>query len=190
MITKLNSNLLDVTVHFTDNVQYYSYSISEIYDPAKKDYFERFFNYDPIVCDVTCKNDLVSTVIHDYLDSDYIFDIIENLNELADGKTEDQFMDKLELLHVYYKCVDSPEIKSACECVEDQNYIQISDCWTDQDLGIALASERGLLHQLEKISTEDTCFENYFDFDAYGRDCRIVEDWQKYNGSYWKFWEN
>ena len=98
-------------------------------------------------------------------------------------------MDKLELLHVYYKCVDSPEIKAACECVEDQNYIQISDCWTDQDLGIALASERGLLHQLEKISTEDTCFENYFDFDAYGRDCRIVEDWQKYNGSYWHFGE-
>ena len=75
-----------------------------------------------------------------------IFEIIENLNNLADGKTEDQFMDELELLHVYYKCVDSPEIKSACECVEDQNYIQISDCWTDQDLGIALASERGLLH--------------------------------------------
>ena len=189
MITKLNSNLLDVTVHFTDNVNYYSYSISEIYDPAKKDYFDRFFNFDPIVCDVTCKNDLVSTVIHDYLDSDYIFDIIENLNELADGKTEDQFLEKLELLHVYYKCVDSPEIKSACECVEDQNYIQINDCWTDQDLGIALASERGLLHQLEKISTEDTCFENYFDFDAYGRDCRIVEDWQKYNGSYWHFGE-
>ena len=111
------------------------------------------------------------------------------MNELADGKTEDQFLEKLELLHVYYKCVDSPEIKAACECVEDQNYIQISDCWTDQDLGIALASERGLLHQLEKISTEDTCFENYFDFDAYGRDCRIVEDWQKYNGSYWHFGE-
>lgn len=187
---ELKTNLLDVTVHFTDNVNYYSYTISEIYDPAKKDYFERFFNYDPIVCDVTCKNDLVSSVIHDYLYSDYIFDIIENLNNLADGETEDQFMDKLELLHVYYKCVDSLEIKSACECVEDQNYIQISDCWTDQDLGIALASERGLLHQLEKISTEDTCFENYFDFDAYGRDCRINEDWHKYDGSYWKFWEN
>lgn len=190
MITKLNSNLLDVTIHFTDNEHYYSYSVSEIYDPAKKDYFDRFFNFDPIVCDVTCKNDLVDTVVHDYLHNDYIFDIIENLNNLAEGETEDQFVEQLELLHVYYKCVDSPEIKSACECVEDQNYIQINDCWTDQDLGIALASERGLLHQLEKISTEDTCFENYFDFDAYGRDCRIIEDWQKCNGSYWKFWEN
>ena len=79
MITKLNSNLLDVTVHFTDNVNYYSYSISEIYDPKKADFFKQFFNYDPIVCDVTCKNDLVDTVIHDYLHSDYIFDIIENL---------------------------------------------------------------------------------------------------------------
>lgn len=33
---KLNTNLLDVTIHFTDNEHYYSYSISEIYDPAKK----------------------------------------------------------------------------------------------------------------------------------------------------------
>ena len=189
MITKLNSNLLDVTVHFTDNVQYYSYSISEIYDPAKKDYFERFFNFDPIVCDVTCKNDLVSTVIHDYLDSDYIFEIIENLNELADGKTEDQFMDKLELLHVYYKCVDSPEIKAACECVEDQNYIQINDCFNEQDLGIALAYERGIFSDLERVNS-DIDFENYFDFSRYGEDCQINEDWQYYNGSYWKFWEN
>ena len=189
MITKLNSNLLDVTVHFTDNVQYYSYSISEIYDPAKKDYFERFFNFDPIVCDVTCKNDLVSTVIHDYLDSDYIFDIIENLNNLADGKTEDQFLDELELLHVYYKCVDSPEIKSACECVEDQNYIQINDCFNEQDLGIALAYERGIFSDLERVNS-DIDFENYFDFSRYGEDCQINEDWQYYNGSYWKFLEN
>ena len=178
MITKLNSNLLDVTVHFTDNVQYYSYSISEIYDPAKKDYFERFFNFDPIVCDVTCKNDLVSTVIHDYLDSDYIFDIIENLNNLADGKTEDQFLDELELLHVYYK-----------ECVEDQNYIQINDCFNEQDLGIALAYERGIFSDLERVNS-DIDFENYFDFSRYGEDCQINEDWQYYNGSYWKFLEN
>ena len=180
---------MDVTVHFTDNVQYYSYSISEIYDPAKKDYFERFFNFDPIVCDVTCKNDLVSTVIHDYLDSDYIFDIIENLNNLADGKTEDQFLDELELLHVYYKCVDSPEIKSACECVEDQNYIQINDCFNEQDLGIALAYERGIFSDLERVNS-DIDFENYFDFSRYGEDCQINEDWQYYNGSYWKFLEN
>ena len=74
---KLNSNLLDVTIHFTDNEDYYSYTISEIYDPSKADFFKQFFNYDPIVCDVTCKNDLVSGVIHDYLDSDYIFEILE-----------------------------------------------------------------------------------------------------------------
>ena len=187
MITKLNSNLLDVTVHFTDNVQYYSYSISEIYDPAKKDYFDRFFNYAPIVCDVTCKNDLVDTVIHDYLHSDYIFDIIENLNNLADGKTEDQFLDILELLHVYYKCVDSPEIKAACECVEDQNYIQINDCFNEQDLGIALAYERGIFSDLERVNS-DIDFENYFDFSRYGEDCRINEDWQYYDGSFWHFW--
>lgn len=185
MITKLNSNLLDVTVHFTDNVNYYSYSISEIYDPAKKDYFDRFFNFDPIVCDVTCKNDLVSTVIHDYLHSDYIFDIIENLNDLADGE-EDQFMDELELLHVYYKCVDSPEIKSACECVENQNYIQINDCFNERDLGIALAYERGIFSDLERVNS-DIDFENYFDFSRYGEDCRLLEDWQYYDGSYWKF---
>ena len=84
--------------------------------------------------------------------SDYIFDIIENLNELADGKTEDQFLDVLELLHVYYKCVDSPEIKSACECVEDQNYIQINDCLDERDLGVALAYERGIFSDLERVS--------------------------------------
>ena len=189
MITKLNSNLLDVTIHFTDNEHYYSYSISEIYDPAKKDYFDRFFNFDPIVCDVTCKNDLVSTVIHDYLHNDYIFDIIENLNNLADGKTEDQFVEQLELLHVYYKCVDSPEIKSACECVEDQNYIQINDCFNEQDLGVVLAYERGIFSDLERVNS-DIDFENYFDFAQYGEDCRINEDWQFYNGSCWHFWEN
>jgi len=189
MITKLNSKLLDVTVHFTDNEHYYSYSISEIYDPKKADFFKQFFNYDPIVCDVTCKNDLVSTVIHDYLHSDYIFDIIENLNELADGKTEDQFVEQLELLHVYYKCVDAPEIKSACECVEDQNYIQIDDCFNEQDLGVALAYERGIFSDLEHIDS-DIDFENYFNFARYGEDCRINEDWQYYNGSYWHFWND
>lgn len=186
---KLNNLLLDVTIHFTDNEYYYSYSISEIYDPTKADFFKQFFNYDPIVCDVTCNNELVSTVIHDYLHNDYIFDIIENLNNLAEGKTEDQFMSELEVLHAYYECVDSPEIKSACECVEDQNYIQLNDCYTEQDLGIALAYERGIFNDLNHLNT-NIDFESYFDFSAYGRDCRITEDWQYYNGSYWKFWND
>ena len=183
---KLNSNLLDVTIHFTDNEDYYSYTISEIYDPSKADFFKQFFNYDPIVCDVTCHNDLVSGVIHDYLDSDYIFDIIENLNNLADGKTDHQFMEELELLHVYYKCVDSPEIKAACDCVESQNYIQLNDCYTEQDLGVALAYERGIFSDLSRVDS-DIDFENYFDFARYGGDCRINEDWQYYNGSFWHF---
>ena len=152
---RLNTNLLDVTIHFTDNEHYYNYSVSEIYDPAKKDYFERFFNFDPIVCDVTCKNDLVSTVIHDYIDSDYIFEIIESLNNLAEGETEAQFLEKLEVLHAYYKCVDSPEIKSACECVEEQNYMRLNDCYTEQDLGVALAYERGIFNELNHVNTDN-----------------------------------
>lgn len=111
------------------------------------------------------------------------------MNELADGKTDDQFMDELELLLAYYECVGSPEIKSACECVEDQNYIQINDCLNEQDLGVALAYERGIFSELNHIDTEID-FENYFDFARYGEDCQINEDWQYYNGSYWHFWEN
>jgi len=183
---RLNTNLLDVTIHFTDNEHYYSYTVSEIYDPKKADFFKQFFNYDPIVCDVTCSNDLVSTVIHDYLNNDYIFDIIENLNNLAEGKTEDQFMNELEVLHAYYKCVDSPEIKSACECAEEQNYIQFNDCYTEQDLGVALAYERGIFDELKNTDSAID-YENYFDFGAYGRDCRIIEDWEYCNGSYWHF---
>jgi hypothetical protein len=185
MITKLNSNLLDVTIHFTDNVNYYSYSISEIYDPKKADFFKQFFNYDPIVCDVTCNNDLVSRVIHNYLHSDYIFDIIENLNELADGETEDQFLEKLRLVHVFYECVGG-DIMTACKCIEDQSYIELSDCVTEQDLGAELAYERGIFDGLNNISG-DIDFEHYFDFAAYGRDCRITEDWEYYDGSYWHF---
>lgn len=186
MITKLNSNLLDVTIHFTDNVDYYSYTISEIYDPKKADFFKRFFNYDPIVCDVTCKNDLVSTVIYDYLDSDYIFEILESLNDLAEDETDDQFLEKLRLVHMFYKCIGS-HIINACKCIKEQNYIQLDDCYTNQDLGIALAYERGIFSALEHIDS-DINFENYFNFDAYGRDCRINEDWDYYDGSFWKFW--
>lgn len=183
---KLNSNLLDVTVHFTDNEHYYSYSISEIYDPKKADFFKQFFNYDPIVCDVTCKNDLVSTVIYDYLDSDYIFEIIESLNDLAEDATEDQFLEKLRLVHVFYECIGS-HIMTACKCIEDHSFIELSDCVTEQDLGVALAYERGIFEELKHVNTEDIDFENYFNFAAYGRDCRINEDWEYYDGSYWHF---
>lgn len=182
---KLNTNLLDVTIHFTDNEHYYSYTVSEIYDPKKADFFKQFFNYDPIVCDVTCHNDLVSGVIHDYLNSDYIFDIIENLNNLADGETEDQFTEKLRLVHVFHECVGS-DIMTACNCIENHSFIELSDCVTEQDLGIALAYRRGIFDEL-KNSHSDIDYEHYFDFDAYGRDCRITEDWEYYNGSYWHF---
>ena len=184
MITKLNSNLLDVTVHFTDNVQYYSYSISEIYDPAKKDYFERFFNFDPIVCDVTCKNDLVSTVIHDYLDSDYIFDIIENLNKKEINPMACFLVPTTE-------AIVTTVIKHAADKKGSDNIfikkMGLNDCYTNQDLGIALAYERGIFSELNHIDTEID-FENYFNFEAYGRDCRINEDWDYYDGSFWKFW--
>ena len=170
MITKLNSNLLDVTIHFTDNEHYYNYSVSEICDPKKEDFFKKLTNTDPIVCDVTCNNDLVSTVIHDYLDSDYIFEILE----------------KLRLVHMFYKCIGS-HIINACKCIKEQNYIQLNDCYTNQDLGIALAYERGIIDELNNIHS-DIDYEHYFNFDAYGHDCRINEDWDYYDGSFWKFW--
>lgn len=182
---KLNTNLLDVTIHFTDNEHYYNYSISEIYDPKKADFFKQFFNYDPIVCDVTCHNDFVLSVIRDYFHSDYIFDIIENLNELADGETEDQFMEKLRLIHVFHECVGG-DIMTACNCIEDHSFIELSNCVTDQDLGVALAYERGIFDELKKIRSNIN-YEHYFDFDSYGRVCRITEDWEYYNGSYWHF---
>ena len=185
---KLNTQLLDVTVHFTDNVNYFSYSISEICDPKKADFFEKLTNSDPIVCDVTCSNDLVSTVIYDYLDSDYIFEILGCLNDLAENETDDQFLEKLRLVHVFYECVGS-HIETACNCIENHSFIELSNCVTEQDLGVALAYERGIFEELKHVDTEID-FENYFNFAAYGRDCRINEDWQYYNGSYWHFWNN
>ena len=186
MITKLNSNLLDVTIHFTDNEHYYSYSVSEICDPKKADFFKKLTNTDPIVCDVTCSNDLVSTVIHDYLDSDYIFEILESLNDLAEDETDEQFLEKLRLVHMFYKCIGS-HITNACKCIKEQNYIQLNDCYTNQDLGVALAYERGIFSELNHIDTKID-FENYFDFARYGEDCRINEDWDYYDGSFWHFW--
>ena len=40
---------------------------------------------------------------------------------------------------------------------------------------------------LEHIDS-DIDFEDYFDFARYGEDCQINEDWQYYDGSFWKFW--
>lgn len=103
------------------------------------------------------------TAIHDY---EAPFNISEyaslnTLNELAE-RLQEINGDDLEIILQAESNIDT-----ALEILENGDYRIYTDCKDDSDLGYIIAEEQGL------ILDNDTILARYFDYESYGRDCRL-----------------
>lgn len=144
-----------------------------------------FFNLDPILCDVSCTNEHLNYILRSC--DLQVFKVLELLNSYAEDVDILDFLENV-ATYIHINGLDA-DFKDICECIANNDFYVANDCYTDQDLGIYLAEERGIINDLEKckVFSIDGSLIDYFDFEQYGRNCRLIEDWNYYNGNFYNF---
>jgi antirestriction protein len=93
-----------------------------------------------------------------------------SLNEL---KELSEIADLQEFDMVYYACDSFDE---ALTVYQNSDYIIYNECVNDYDLGYFIAEDMGLIS-----ANDDSIIVRYFDYDAYGRDCRLEGNYTQYD---------
>lgn len=91
---------------------------------------------------------------------------LKELSELSDHEFENFDL-------VFYACDNFTE---AMEIFANDNYIIYSDCRNDYDLGYEIAEQQGLIS-----ANDDSILARYFDYDSFGKDCRLEGNFTQVN---------
>jgi antirestriction protein len=95
-------------------------------------------------------------------------DVTVNLNDLSLSQLQIvSELDNIEDFAMVFEAMDN-RFEDAIEKLENGEYTIFTDCKNDYDLGWELASRNGIVDP-----NDDSILARYFDYEAYGRDCRF-----------------